>query len=137
MVALMAPHGSYHRNLIHDASDMWKPIGYGSPGLSVARKSAKAGDDGTPHLGQVVAKSDGVDEFSGVLVAFRVKGVDMADASAHEKKNDRLGFRLKMGPQHGVLDFSSLRPDATQRHTEKTTSGTMEKMTSRNWFVRK
>ena len=92
MIAFVTPHGPYDCNVVDDASNMRKPIRNGSARLSVACESSMAGNDRALHLCEVVAEADRIDEFPCVLVTFRIKGIDMTDAPAHEQENDRLGL---------------------------------------------
>ena len=42
-----------------------------------------------------LAEANGIDKFAGPFVIFGIESVDVTDASAHEEKDDRLGFRRK------------------------------------------
>ena len=130
MIAFVAPHGTYDGNVIDHASHVGKPIRNGDPRLTIMRERAVTGDDRALHLGLVVAEANGINELTGVLIALRIECVDVADPSAHEQENHRLGFGGEMRPQHGILDFSSLGPDAAQGSPKKPPTSAMEKLAS-------
>ena len=92
VVALLAPEGADDGDIVDHAADMGEPVGDGDAGFAVVLEGAEAGNHRALHLGDVVAKANGIDELAGVLVALRVERVDVADATAHEEEDHRVGL---------------------------------------------
>src|SRR4051812_33615069 len=132
MVPLVAPHRANHSDVVDDAADVWEPIRNRSAGLAVLGKRAEARNDRAFHGRQVVTEPNRIDELTSPLVVLRIKGVDMADAAAHEEKDDRFRLRGVMRTNGGVLDFSAFRPNATQGEPEKAAAELMDKAAARD-----
>ncbi len=131
MVPLVTPHRTHDRDVIDHATDIRKPIGDRGAGLPITREGAVASNDRALHLCQVVAETDGVDEFTHVLVAFRIKGVEVTYTPTHEEEDDRLRFGFSMRMEQRVLDLSYLSKEATQRGAEEPATSLMQKAAPR------
>ncbi len=88
---------------------------------------------GTLHLRDVVAEADGVDQFAGVLVALRIESIDVADAAAHEKKDDRIG--LFITGQTGV-ELAVFGPKRADGPAQKGADGLLKQVAARNQAAR-
>ena len=127
MIALVAPHRAHDGDLVDHAADVREPVRNRNARLAVPRERALAGDDRPLHLRQVVAESDGVDQFAGPLVVLGIERVDVADAAAHEQENDRLGLGREVRAEAQLRDLAGLRPQRAQRQAEKAAAGLVEK----------
>ena len=133
MIALVAPNRAHHRELIDQSSDTREPVRHWNARVAVAREGSQARDHRTFHLRHVIAEADGIDHLPGPLVAFRVKGINVADATAHEKKDDRFGFGLIAPAQQRLLEpgilreFAVLCPHGAQRGSEESAAGLRDK----------
>src|SRR5262245_58805966 len=76
-------------NVIHARTDMREPVGNRKTGLSIPLEGAQDGDYGPLHFGLVVAESDSVDDLPGILVVFRVEGINVTHTAAHEEHDHR------------------------------------------------
>ena len=128
VIALVAPHGADDGDVVDHAADVGEPVGNRNAGLAMALEGAQAGNHRALHLGEVVAEADGVDELSRVPVVLGVEGVDVADASAHEEKDDGLGLRLT---EEGLGNFLRLSEDAAQSQPEKSTADLVDETAAR------
>ena len=114
VVALVAPHRPDHGDLIDHAADVGEPVGDRDARLPVPRERPQAGDHRPPHLRQVVAEPDRVDQLARPLVVLRVEGVDVADAAAHEQEDHRSRPGREMRPSAMPLESRRPRPRAAQ-----------------------
>ncbi len=123
VIAFVAPHGADDCNVVDDAADVGEPVRDRDAGLTVILKGAQAGDDGALHLRNIVAEADGINELARVLVAFRIEGVNVADAAAHEEEDDCVGLFAsgKMG-----VEFAVLCPESTDGAAEQCADGLLE-----------
>ena len=97
MVRLVAVHGAHHGEFVNHAAHVREPIRYGNARLTIALKGPENWDHRAFHGGVIVAKTDGVHHGSGEFVVFGIEGIDVADAAAHEKVDNRFraGFARK------------------------------------------
>ena len=116
VIAFVAPHRADDGDVVDHAADVREPVGDRHAGLAVMLEGAQAGNDRTLHLRDVVAEADGVDQLAGVLVVLGVEGVDVADAAAHEKEDDRFGFFIAGQTR---VELSILGPKRAQRRPEE------------------
>ena len=128
VVAFVAPHGAHHGDLVDDPANVRKPVRYGSAGFAMPGEGAVTRNYRALHGGQVVSETHGIDQFAGMRIALRVKGVDVADSAGHEQEDDRSGFGSEVGPHNGIGDLAGLGPQAAECDAEKSAPGTEQKL---------
>ena len=86
-------------------------------------KVRRQGNHRPLHLRDVVAEADGVDQFAGPLVVLGIERVDVADAAAHEQKDDRLGLGREMRPELHFLNLAVGREHGAHGDAEESAAG--------------
>ena len=136
MVRFVTPHRSDHGNLVDHAADVRKPVGNRNARLTIATKSALARNDGPAHLCQIVAEADDIDHLARPFIVLGIEGVDMADAAAHEKKDDGFHLGREMGAKEGIGDLAGFGPEAAQRDSQETAAYLMKELATRDSAAR-
>ncbi len=132
MICLVAPHRPHYRDVVDHTSDLRKPVRNRDTRLSVACEGAMTRNDRTLHLGQVVSKSNRVDQRARPFVSLGIEGVDMADPAAHEQENDGLDARGEMREQPGFLSPALFSPKRSEGGPDKTRARLKQKLSTGN-----
>src|SRR6202030_2916631 len=100
--------------------------------LTVAPKRALARDDGPAHFCQVVAEADDIDPLARPFIVLRIERVDVADAAAHEKKDDGLRLGREMGAEQGIGDLAGFGPQRPQRDADEAAARLVQELATRD-----
>src|SRR5262249_33705142 len=126
MVSLVAPYRPDHGQLIDHAANVRKPVGDRDARLPIPRECAQTGNHGPSHLGLVIAEPDDIDQLPRPLVVLRVEGVDMADATAHEQRDDRRRSGPEVRTKRGVADLAGLCPESAHGDAKEAAAALMQ-----------
>jgi hypothetical protein len=66
-----------------------------------------------------------------VLVILGIERVDMADAAAHEEKNDGPGLRGVMRADYRILYLAGFRPDSAEREPQEPATDLVDEIAAR------